>query len=243
MVSGLKAIASTRNAGIDVSKEANDPDSWSPGHSARQGNRTGRANRNLSDFRIIGRIGSGRRCTAWRANGWGQDFVVKLYLDRAIAKHAARNALPLARFEYERNLSLFMTRGLHARIARPLGFVSRGVRQVFLQEFVPGVPLASFAASASVPERLQLEAALASVVRTAHEHAIFDLDLHPSNVIVMRRESGLPVPVLFDFNKIPYHEWPPNAALRLFVALGGVKREARDLRGLRIIRRALRLPA
>ncbi|MEX2122971.1 MAG: hypothetical protein WD795_03690 [Woeseia sp.] len=199
--------------------------------------------REPQEISIIGPIGSGRRCTAWRANSWGQDFVVKLYSDRAIAKHAARYTLPIARFEYERNLSLFTTHGLRGKIARPLGFVSRGVRQVFLQEFVTGVPLASFAVSASESERLRVNAALVSIVRTAHEHAIFDLDLHPSNVLVMRSVSGLPDPVLFDFNKIPYHEWPPNAAMRAFVAFGRIRRESRDLRGLRTIRRVLRLPA
>ena len=198
--------------------------------------------REPQQIRIIGPIGRGRRCTAWRANRSGHDFVVKLYSDRAIARHAARYALPIARFEYERNLSLFTMRGLRGKIAEPLGFVSRGVRQVFLQEFVTGVPLVSFAASANGSERLRVNAALVNIVRTAHEHAIFDLDLHPSNVLVMRSVSGLPDPVLFDFNKIPYHEWPPNAVVRAFVAFGCIKRESRDIRGLRTIRRVLRLP-
>jgi hypothetical protein len=86
-----------------------------------------------------------------------------------------------------------------------------------------------------------VHAELLRIVSTAHDASFYDLDLHPKNILVQRRTDGLPGVVLFDFNKIPFHEWPPNVVVRHLVALGYIKPESRDLRHLCAIRKVLRL--
>jgi len=195
----------------------------------------------LRELRIVAPIGTGRRCTAWRAIRHGRDLVAKRFTDRAAAKHASRHGVSIARFEFERNTSLFAVHELRSNVARPLGFVASGSQQVFLQEFVDGLPLLRYAASASESERSLVHAELLRIVAIAHDASFYDLDLHPKNILVRRRVDGLPGVVLFDFNKIPYHEWPPNAVARRLVAFGYIKPESRDLRHLCAIAKVLRL--
>jgi RIO-like serine/threonine protein kinase len=193
----------------------------------------------FSGLRIIGRIGRGRRCVVWRARHDGRDVVLKRFADTAIAKHAARHAVPLARFEFERNQALRAIAALRHHISRPLGFVADAARHMLIQEFIDGTPLHRFAATASAEERSRIGRELERIVNAAHDAGIYDLDLHPLNVLIRRDADHTPRAMLFDFNKIPYHEWPPNPLARWLLGRGWIGPESRDRRGLRAVWRVL----
>lgn len=189
---------------------------------------------------ILGQIGGGRRCAVMRARtDEGRDIVLKYFSPEATAKHARYHPVPLARFEFERNAALHRVEGLQGCIARPLGFVAVEERQVLAQEFVEGVELGAFIRSAAEAEARAVAAELARIVSVAHAAGVFDLDLHPANVLVIRHETREPSVALFDFNKIPYHLKPPNPLARLLVTCGIIGPRSRDLRRLHAIRRQL----
>lgn len=110
--------------------------------------------------------------------------------------------------------------GLRRFIAEPLGFVASTLQHLLLQEFIDGTPLTRFATPAGTADRRSLQAQLEGIVAAAHRSAIYDLDLHPRNILVRLGPDGSPSVVLFDFSKIPYHEFPPNPVARWLVALG-----------------------
>lgn len=195
--------------------------------------------REPSRLRIIGRIGRGRRCIVWRAKHDGRDVVIKRFADAAIAKHAARHTAPLARFEFERNQALRNISALRDHIARPLGFIADAMTHLLIQEFIDGTPLHRFAATANAEERKRVGMELEGIVNAAHTAGIYDLDLHPLNVLIGRDANQSPRVMLFDFNKIPYHEWPPNPIARWLIGRGWIGPESRDRRGLRAIWRVL----
>lgn len=191
-------------------------------------------------LRTVRRLGAGRRCVAWLA-WWGTRLVVvKRFAGAAVAKHSARHGTPLALFEYRRNRALHGIAPLARHVAEPLAWVATDAHQLLLQAYVDGEPLDRFAPAASREERGRICDDLARVVAGAHAAGVFDLDLHPRNVLVRRSRDGTPSAVLFDFNKIPYHEWPPNALARWLVGRRWIRPESRDRRRLDALTRRLR---
>ena len=121
--------------------------------------------------------------------------------------------------------------GLGPYIARPLAYVADGDIQAMVQEFVDGVLFAEFRKTAAAATLTGLVALLGDIVRRAHAASIFDLDLHPNNIMVVRDGNGHSLK-LYDFNKIPFHERSPNPAAALLLRLGVIRPESRDLRRL-----------
>ena len=70
------------------------------------------------------------------------------------------------------------------------------------------------------------------IVELAHEAGLYDVDLHARNVMVVT-ENGEPIPKLFDFNYIPFHDRPRNPFSALLLRIGLLGRRSRDLRKLR----------
>lgn len=136
-------------------------------------------------------ISSGRRSTVIRLTlPHRGDLVLKQFTASASTRHARYHGTPLARFEYERNASLYLLSGLEGCIAEPVAWAVADGRHLFAQEFVHGTLLSQFAATADVQERQAVVAALERVVERAHEALIFDLDLHLRNVMVSRDAGG-----------------------------------------------------
>lgn len=100
---------------------------------------------------------------------------------------------------------------------------------------MPGVSLGTFMATASEAARRAIRVDLRHIVSAAHAASVYDLDLHPTNIIVRTRSDGFPQAVLFDFNKIPSHEWPPNPLARWLVGIGWIGPESRDWRRLQAV--------
>jgi hypothetical protein len=57
--------------------------------------------------------------------------------------------------------------------------------------------------------------------------------------LIRRGRTGEPNVMLFDFNKIPFHEYPPNALACCLLRLGWIGAKSRDFRLLRALRKAL----
>ncbi|MGH8131543.1 MAG: hypothetical protein ACRES3_11880 [Steroidobacteraceae bacterium] len=187
----------------------------------------------FADVVISDVIGRGRRCVAFSARKGNRDLVVKLYHPRAIARHARQCGGSLAQFEFERNKVFHHVPEFTALSAAPIGFVSASRAELFLQERVFGEPLRSFLRTSSAACRDRLIAELRTVLEHANQAGLFDLDLHPSNIIVKRSRDGTARPMLFDFNKVPYHVRPPKGLSGWCVSLGLIGRRSQDHRHLK----------
>ncbi len=186
----------------------------------------------LAAIAVIAELGTGKRSRAYRIRWADRDCVLKLYDPAACAKHARRHPVPLARYEYRRNRALYQVPGLQAHIARPFVYWVDGDRQAFVQEYLPGTLYEHYRDTAPDTERETLIASLKDIVARAHGAGLYDLDLHPNNVMVCPDESGGRSLKLYDFNKVPFHELPPNPLAALLLALRLVRPESRDLRRL-----------
>lgn len=193
----------------------------------------------LSELQFVDPLGSGRRCAVWRAKRGADMVAVKLFSSQAIAKHASRHHEPLARFEFNRNRHLYSIPELRDNIVRPIEVFDLGSRQMLMQDVICGDTLTEFSTVASGGDRRQVYAQLVRIVTAAHDVSIFDLDLHRDNILITRSRTGHPNVMLFDFNKIPFHEHPPNALAGILVRLGLIGPRSRDLRLLRLLGEAL----
>lgn len=171
---------------------------------------------------------------AYRVQWQGRECVVKVYAPAAAAKHAQRHRVALARFEYQRNLALYRAPGLAAHVARPLAYLADGPQQAFVQEFVSGTLFEHFRVGADPLHIAALLDSLPSLIDRAHAAGIYDLDLHPNNVMVADDGRGGVMFKLFDFNKIPFHERSPNPLSWLLLRLGLIRPASRDRRRMHL---------
>ena len=184
----------------------------------------------FADVEIGQIIGVGRRCAVFTARRQDQALVLKVYHQQAVARHANRTSASLARYECERNAALRRVPGLAPHVAMPIGYWSSPRGEFFLQQRVAGETLGSFLRSSSACNRDRLLSELQAILDRAHGAALSDLDLHPGNLLVQRRGDGSGRPILFDFNKIPYHQQPPNRLCAWLVRLGWIGPRSRDRR-------------
>ena len=188
----------------------------------------------LSSVHLLARLGEGKRSTAYRVLWQGRECALKVYNPAAVTKHSQRHPLALARFEYRRNLALYRAPGLAAHVAKPLAYLVAGSAQAFVQEFIPGALFEHFRVDADPVQVASLVASLPGLIRGAHAVGIYDLDLHPNNVMVTDDGKGGVDFKLFDFNKIPFNERSPNPLSWLLLRLGLIRPASRDLRRLHL---------
>jgi hypothetical protein len=192
----------------------------------------------FAGLEILQKIGEGRRCAVFEARtAEDTSLALKLYWPSAIDKHACHSRIALARYEYEQNAALYAIGELRPFIALPVAYFVSQRLQAMLQERVAGEPLAAYVRRASAPQRRTLRGQIGRLVEVAHAAGRFDLDLQPHNVIVRRSVDGEPRPVLFDFNKIPYHVRPPNAVCAILLGMRLLSPESRDRRYRRRLNR------
>lgn len=188
----------------------------------------------LAGARLHGVLGQGKRSTVHAVTWQGLDCVLKVY-DRAAAdKHRKRHPLPLARYEYLRNRRLYDAPGLRDHVARPVAFVDDGAVQAFVQTRIEGVLFERFRETADAAVLKALTDSLPGLVDRAHAVGVYDLDLHPNNVLVSPVSGGGHRLVLFDFNNIPVHERSSNPLTALLFALRVLQPASRDRRRLHL---------
>ena len=104
----------------------------------------------------------------------------------------------ITRFEAERQALALMD---HPNIAKVFDAdTTPEGRPYFVMEFVPGIPITSYADKhkLSMQRRIELFIELCEGVQHAHQKAIIHRDLKPSNVLVTTRDNE-PVPKVIDF--------------------------------------------
>lgn len=198
--------------------------------------RLSRCDRDLSgtpfdNLTLFDTIGEGSRCVAFAADrDRRENLVLKVYRPAAIAKHALLYDASIARYEYGRNVALYRVTELRPFIAAPIAFYSMPPVELFLQERVAGESVTSYLRTSSARSCLAILADLRRILRRAHSVGVFNLDLQPCNIIVKLSSDGIARPMLFDFNKMPYHVRPPNAAVSLLLRAGVFGPQSRDYR-------------
>lgn len=188
----------------------------------------------LSSAEVLSVLGEGKRSRVFRIRWQGAEYALKLYDPTAAAKHRSRNPVPLARYEYRRNRGLYDAPGMRNHVARPVAFLDHGPVQAFVQAFMPGVLFEHFRKDANAAVLHALTESLPRLVAHAHGAGVYDLDLHPNNVMVVADTDGTHRLVFFDFNNIPAHERSPNPLSALLMALRLIRPESRDLRRLHL---------
>jgi len=177
------------------------------------------------------RLARGLVTTVYRARLDGRPAALKVFRPRSVARHADRSELDIAEFEYRRNLAFHLVPGLTRYIAEPLGFISLPGVSAVVQELLAGESYyAATRRRGSPPPGVFPH--IERIVERAHAAGLYDLDLHALNVLVVE-DGGEEIPRLFDFNRIPFHEWPRNPLESLALALGILDRGSRDRRKLR----------
>lgn len=192
----------------------------------------------LSGVRIRGTVDEGLMTTVYRGLFEGREIALKVFRARYVRRHAARHPTGIAAFEHERNRAFYDAPGLREHVAAPVGFIETDGVCAVLQELLHGVRYDAYwtaRAARTGREPVELFEQIRGVVERAHAAGLFDMDLHPGNVLVVDGEDG-PTIKLFDFNRIPFHERPRNPAEWLGLRLGLVDRRSRDLRKLRLFR-------
>jgi hypothetical protein len=182
---------------------------------------------------LVGKqIGVGRRCLVFAARCNGTDVVVKRYRSDAVAKHAQLADMPLAEFEFRRNQACYSVPGLDRNVARPFGYYVGGGAQWLVQERIEGALCSDSSAEWSDKEWGALRRRLLELVALAHSAGLYDLDLHPGNVM-LSRFGGPAEPILFDFNLVPFTERRRPTLDGWLYRFGLVNATYRDLRRVR----------
>lgn len=188
----------------------------------------------LAGIRLSGRLGEGGRSSVVEGEWEGRLVAVKLYKPSAVVRHARKHPVPLARFEYERNLAFFRAPGLRRHVAEPLGYVDEAGVSALVQERLRGKLYYFHFIEGGRRLEPELFAQIEDIVRLSHEAGLFDVDLHSMNVMVEPLPEGDgTLARIFDFNLIPFHVRPPNPWLGLLLRTGLMDVRARDLRKLR----------
>jgi WD40 repeat protein/serine/threonine protein kinase len=146
-------------------------------------------------YRLIEKIGEGGMGIVWLAR---QEHPIRRDVALKVVKPGAASSLVLARFESERQALAILN---HPNIATvyDAGLTGDG-RPYFAMEYVPGLPITSFADQGALPitERLELFLAVCEAVEHAHQKGVLHRDLKPANILVGTRD-GRPVVKVIDF--------------------------------------------
>ena len=187
----------------------------------------------LGDVRILGKLGEGGRSTVYHGDWHGREIALKVYKPQAIERHARKHRVNLAEYEYLRNKAFYEARGLARYVAEPFGYLATGGIYAFMQERLDGELYYFYFRERGGIVPVELAGHLTRIVELSHGVGLYDVDLHPMNVMVVQEPAGAIVPRLFDFNLIPFHVHPPNKLVAFLLKTRLMSLRARDLRKLR----------
>lgn len=186
----------------------------------------------IGEVSVQVKLGEGGRSVVYGGEWRERQVALKVYKPASIINHAKRHPLNIAEFEFQRNKTIYELPGLSEYIAQPLYYWANPDVCAMVQERLIG-PLYYFYSqerkgkvSPDFKQHLQI------IINLAHEAGLYDVDMHAFNVIV-DESSGEPIPKLFDFNLIPFHERPGLSMSKLLLKLGLANRATRDKRMLR----------
>ena len=193
----------------------------------------------IGEVRVQEKLGEGGRSVVYGGEWRGRQVALKVYKPKGIKNHDKRHRLNIAEFEFRRNKAFYELPGLSEYIAQPLHYMVKPDICAMIQERLNG-PLYYFyyrehkgKISPGFRQHLQ------TITKLAHEAGLFDVDMHAFNVIV-DESSGEPIPKLFDFNLIPFHERPGLSMSKFLLKLGLADKTTRDKRLLKNFDRVAR---
>ena len=185
------------------------------------------------DIKIKNFLGHGRRSTVYAADMLGTTVVVKIYKETYVQKYADKYNADIAEFEYSRNKSFFSQDELKKYTAQPIKILKKdeGYSHSFVQEYIHGTDLKTFARkNGYVPDSV-LEAG-EKILYLAKKINMHDLDISPGNIKI-RQVEKLWLPVIYDFNLMPQHLFPPNPIMALAFFTGLRNKSHRDNKSVR----------
>lgn len=183
----------------------------------------------VGNVRIREKLGEGGRSIVYGGDWRGRQVALKVYKPAGIRNHSKRHPLNIAEFEFQRNKVFYELPGLSDYIAQPLYYWANPDVCAMVQERLVG-PLYYFyylenkgRVSPGFKQHLRI------IIDLAHAAGLFDVDMHAFNVIV-DESGGEPIPKLFDFNLIPFHQGPGLSMSKLLLKLGLTNKASRDER-------------
>ena len=186
----------------------------------------------IGDVRIQEKLGEGGRSVVYGGEWGGRQVALKLYKPEGIKNHNKRHQLSIAEYEFQRNKAFYELPGLSEYIAQPLHLMVKPDVCAMIQERLKG-PLYYFYFRERKGEISDIfRQHLQTIISLSHNAGMFGVDMHAFNVIV-DESSGEPIPKLFDFNLIPFHQRPGISMSKVLLKLGLVNKATRDKRLLK----------
>ena len=185
------------------------------------------------EIQLEGFLGRGRRSYSYKGKYENKDVVIKVYRKEFIEKYQRKYNVDIAKFEFERNATLYGIDEISSYIAKPYMFFARNssCTHSFVQEYIEGITLKQLVAQLGFLPKEVLDAGY-QIVKIAETNGVHDIDISQGNIMVSRRK-GVWAPKLYDFNLLPQHIAPPNLFISLGIKLGLRRKSWRDYRSLR----------
>jgi len=177
-------------------------------------------------------VGSGRRSIVFKANYRGETLAMKAYRPDAIAAYRKKHDVNIGVFEMSQNRALRKIPELLPYVAKPIAVMGHDGRcsLLFLQEYIEGITLKALAEqNKGLPDSV-LEAG-EKIILEAELNEIYDLDLAYDRILV-RKNKGVWLPVLTDFNEIQKSEKTVNPFSALALKTGLRKKSHHDRKNL-----------
>ena len=186
---------------------------------------------NVGPVRIIEPLAAGKMTVVYRGLLAGEIVALKIYKPEYVKKHAERHPVGLAEFEFTRNKAFRAHPELARYAVRPIGYLDTPGVSAIVQELARGEMYYDLCLRRGGPLPGVMRH-LEKVVALAHDAGLYDIDLQALNVLVVE-VGGEEVPLLFDFNRLPFYMHPRNPLERLALRLGIIDERFRDYKKLR----------
>jgi len=186
----------------------------------------------IGEAHLQEKLGEGGRSVVYGGEWRGQQVALKLYKPKAIKSHSMHHPQNIAEFEFHRNKAFYDVPGLSIYVARPLHYWVDPDVCALVQERLAGSLYYFYFRDHKGKVSPGFKQHLQTIINLAHDAGLFDVDLHSFNVFV-DESSGEPMPKLFDFNLIPFHERPGFSMSKSLLKLGLTEKASRDNRLLK----------
>lgn len=155
--------------------------------------------------------GQGSHSITFRADYRGDILAMKVYRPASIERFRKKHQVNIAVYEMSRNRKFRKIPELLPFTAKPIAVMGHDGKStlMFLQEYIENFHLQELAEQNGGLPGSVLEAG-ETIVRVSEMNDLHDLELSVENVIV-RKQSGVWSPVLFDFNQPPVAEKTSNS--------------------------------
>ena len=186
------------------------------------------------EINIIKPLGAGRRSHVYLVDYLDKNAVVKVYKQEYIDKYRSQYKVNIGEFEFNRNTIAYQSDALRKYVAKPYRLLQpeQGYELAFIQEYIDGVWLEDLMQQCGGLPNEVLQAGY-EIVKYAAEVGLYDLDIPPGNIRLVKDKHGAWLPKLYDFNLMPQHQCPPNPFMAIGFMLGLRSKNHRDYRSLK----------